>query len=232
LDTAKDARILVLEDALRRLNEVVNNRKLKFHIEYSKLGQALKVAGSLIYEVKYSYQSAEQLADSEATKNLVEAISDFESLFEQSFTSSAFSPKTLNDKLVLAEVRYSLRIVRRFPEKLRHFDDDPAYAIDVLAVEVTQIQPVKDSDKLTECRCTDGSRIWPIVTNIQNIKQGTKLVCGVLPPVEMMGVISEAMFLGGELLADSVDLGLLDAIPASAMNQARAQVLEITKRMT
>ena len=54
MDTAKDGRVLVLEDALRRLTEVVTNRKLKMHIDYGKLAETLKTAGALLYEVKYS----------------------------------------------------------------------------------------------------------------------------------------------------------------------------------
>ncbi|MHA2192501.1 MAG: hypothetical protein ACXAAR_03645, partial [Candidatus Thorarchaeota archaeon] len=67
MDTAKDARVLVLEDALRRLNEIIGNRKLRMHIEYSKLANTLKTAGTLLYEVKYSYVDAKALAELEAT---------------------------------------------------------------------------------------------------------------------------------------------------------------------
>jgi predicted RNA-binding protein with EMAP domain len=81
------------------------------------------------------------------------------------------------------------------------------------------------------CRCTDGSRIWPIVTNLQDVKKDVILVCGILPPVDMMGVVSEAMFLGGESLPETTILGPLREIPTSALDQARAQVMQITKRM-
>ena len=58
------------------------------------------------------------------------------------------------------------------------------------------------------------------------------MACAVLPPIEMMGIVSEAMFLGGEQLPDDVELGVFKNPPASALDQARAQVLQITKRMT
>ncbi len=232
MDTAKDARILVLEDALRRLHEIVNNRKLKFHIDYSKLGESLKTAGSLMYEVKYSYTPAKQLAEIEPTINLIDAISNFNSQYTEAVKSTSFSPKTSKEQHILAEVRYALRIAEGFKEKLTDFDEDPAFAIDILAVQVTQIQAVEGSDKLTVCRCTDGSRIWPIVTNLQDVKKDAILACGILPPVDMMGVVSEAMFLGGEPLPETIELGPLKEIPPSALDQARAQVMQITKRMT
>ena len=231
MDTAKDARILILEDALRRLTEVVNNRKLKFHVDYSSLIEQLKTAGSLIYEVKYSYQPASQLAESEPTLNLIKAINQFEEIFTKALSSAAYSPKSLKEKLVLADIRYSFIVTNRFLDKLKNSDDDPAHAIDVLALEITEIDFIEGSKNLSECRCTDGKRIWPIVTNIQGLKKGTKLAAGILPPVEMMGVVSEAMFLGSAPLSESTNLGILVDLPEPIKNQARAQALQITKRM-
>jgi hypothetical protein len=49
--------------------------------------------------------------------------------------------------------------------------------------------------------------------------------------MEMMNAVSEAMFLGGEALPETIGLGPLVNPPDSALDQARAQVLQITKRM-
>lgn len=231
MDTAKDARILVLEDALKRLNDVVSARRIKVHVEYSKLVEALKIAGSLLYEIKYSYIDASALAVLEATKNLVAAIDGFTDIYTAAIESAGFKPKTGKEQLALAEIDYALRIVKGIPTRLAEYDEDPAYAIDILAVEVSQAHPVENSKNLLSCRCTDGSRIWHIVTNISDVKPGVKLACGVLPPVEMMNVVSEAMFLGGEALQEEVELGPYAHPPDSALDQARAQVMQITKRM-
>ncbi|MHA2397093.1 MAG: hypothetical protein ACXAC0_10345 [Candidatus Thorarchaeota archaeon] len=232
MDTAKDARLLVLEDALRRLNEMVGNRKLKLHVDYSKLGTTLQQAGSLIYEVKYSYVPAPKVAELEALQKIVESVADFRSIIEESIKIAGYKPTTLNETLCLADVFYAFRIAESLIPKLQEFDDEPAHAVDILAVEVSHTQAVPDSKNLTECRCTDGSRIWKIVTNILGIETGSKLACAVLPPVEMMGVVSEAMFLGGDSLPDDTTLGPLKSPPSSVLDQARAQVLQITKRMT
>ncbi|MFW9806389.1 MAG: hypothetical protein ACFFFK_06630, partial [Candidatus Thorarchaeota archaeon] len=232
LDTAKDARILVLEDALRRLNEMVGNRKLKLHVDYSKLVSTLQQTGSLIYEVKYSYVPAPKVAELDATKKIVDSIMQFRKTLEDAVKTSGYKPASLNETLSLTEAFYSFRIVDGLIQRLENFDDDPGRAVDILAVEVSQIHAVPNSKNLTECRCTDGARIWRIITNIQGIIIGTKLACAVLPPIEMMGIVSEAMFLGGEPLPDDVELGLLHSPPANALDQARAQVLQITKRMT
>ena len=231
MDTAKDARVLVLEDALRRLNEIVGNRKLKMHIEYGRLNELLKNAGSLLYEVKYAYQDAKALADLEATEKLIAHIGEFEKLYRGAL-ASGYKPSTVKEQVVQAEVEYALRIVKGFQDRLRTYDEEPGFAVDILAVEISQVSKVQGSDNLTECRCTDGSKIWKIVTNISNVQVGTKLACAVLPPVEMMNVLSEAMFLGGTPLSEETPLGLLTNPPTHTVDQARAQVKQVTKRMS
>jgi predicted RNA-binding protein with EMAP domain len=231
MDTAKDGRVLVLEDALRRLTEVVTNRKLKMHIDYGKLAETLKTAGALLYEVKYSYSDAPALADLPATANLIDAISTFGEIYNVA-KGSGHKPSTVKEQLAHVEVEYALRIVNGFQNRLREFDDDPGKAVDLLAVEISSTKTVEGSKNLTECRCTDGSRIWRIVTNISDVKEGSKLACAVLPPVEMMDIVSEAMFLGNTPLPEDAPLGPLTSPPESSLDQARAQVMQLTKRMT
>ena len=231
LDTAKDARIIVLEDAIRRLNEAVGGRKLKLHVDYSQLVESLQQAGSLIYEVKYSYIPAVQVAELESTQKIIETLTSFRTVLEASINSSGYKPSTVKETLSFTDVFYSFRIVENFLKKLTEFDDDPGHAVDIIAVEISQTQPVPESKNLIECRCTDGSRIWKIVTNIQGLKPGVKLACAVLPPVEMMNIVSEAMFLGNEPLPEETALGVMKTPPPAALDQARAQVLQIMKRM-
>jgi len=231
LDTAKDARILVLEDALRRLHEMVGNRKLKLHVDYSKLGTILQQAGSLIYEVKYSYVPAPKVAELDATKKIVESVAEFRSILEEAIKTAGYRPTSLNESLCLSDVFYAFRIAEALIRKLQNYDDEPAYAVDIIVVEISQTQALPDSKNLSECRCTDGSRIWRIVTNIQGVKAGSKFACAVLPPVGMMDIVSEAMFLGGDSLPDDTPLGPIENPTSSILDQARAQVLQITKRM-
>jgi len=230
LDTAKDARILVLEDALHRLNEIVSNRKLKLHLDYSALDALLSKAGSLLYEVKYSYIGSHALAQAMPTVKIVEIMDQFQALVEDAL-ASGYIPKTKSQELALAEYKYARRTINGFPDRLELYDEEPARAVDILAVKITKKQPVEESENLQTCRCTDGSRIWMIVTNLKNVALEMKLCCAVLPPVEMMGIISEAMFLGMNELGEDVPLGMLEDVSSPALDQARSQVKEIIKRM-
>jgi predicted RNA-binding protein with EMAP domain len=220
-----------MEDALHRLNDIIGNRKLKFHVEYSKLVDILQQVSSLVYEVKYSYVPAEQVADLDSTRKIVEGISSFRNMLEQSIKSTGYNPATPKEIHTQAELSYCFRIIKGFQDRLKNFGDDPAHAIDILAVEISQAQPVSDSKNLTECRCTDGSRIWKILTNIHGLKAGTILACAVLPPIDMMDHISEAMFLGSTPLPETTKLGILKDPSSSIVDQARAQSLLIIKRM-
>ncbi len=229
MDTAKDTRILVLEDALRRLNEIIGNRKLKLHIEYGKLNELLKSAGSLFYEVKYSYTEPEKIVELPSMRGILDSMKELEEIYRKAI--DGFKPQSSKEMLVIAEMEYAFRIIKGFPERMVNRNDDPAYAVDILAVEISQTKPIEGSKNLTECRCSDGKKIWNIATNISNIRSSSKMVCAILPPVEMMDVVSEAMFLGGETLPDDSSLGKMEMVPPSALDQARAQVMQITKRM-
>ena len=204
---------------------------MRFHIEYSKLVDILQQAGSLFYEVKYSYLPPEQVADLEATNKIVSSFAGFRQLLDDSIKTTGYKAASTKDTLTLSEAYYSFKIIEDFQRKRRTYDDEPGRAVDILAVEISQAQPVPDSKNLTECRCTDGSRIWKIITNLPDIKTGIKLACAVLPPADMMNIVSEAMFLGGEPLPESSELGPMENPPATALDQARAQVLQIMKKM-
>jgi len=134
-----------MEDALRRLNDIVGNRKFKFHVEYSKLADVLQKVGSLVYEVKYSYVSADQVADLDSTKKIVEGIGVFRNMLEHSIKSTGFKPGTPKEVYTQAELSYCFRIITGFQYRLKNYSDDPAHSIDILAVEISQTQPVSDS---------------------------------------------------------------------------------------
>lgn len=231
MDTAKDARVLVLEDALKRLDNVISNRKLKFHIDYRIMGNALQKANGLLYEVKFSYIDFKSLAEMDATRQLVAAIQEVGVTFRNALKSTGYLPSSSKDALALAEVEYSLRIAEGFQRRLLEFNEDPAFAVDLLVVEVGQTERVEGSKNLTFCRCSDGKRRWHILTNIQGIQPKMRLPCAILPPTELMGIVSEAMFLSSEPLDESYNVGPLTRPSPKMLDNARGQVMQIIKRL-
>lgn len=230
MDTAKDARILVLEDALRRLESIFSKRLLRFQVDYKHLLELLGKAKEAYYGIKYSYAEPTELKTSEPLETLVGAIEEFETIYNTAKTERDFKPKKTSEKRLLAETEYAFRIVFAFRNRLSQ-PSDPAFAIDILCVEITQVSDLEESENLTACRCTDGSRIWEVLTNIDSVESGLKMVIGVLPPTELMDRISEAMFLHNEPLPEDTALGALEDPPEQALDQARAQVLNIIKKV-
>ncbi len=230
MDTAKDARILLVEDALNRMLAVVKQRRLKTYLDYAALAAALNDAHGALYEVKYSYADAEQVLNLPATTRVVAAAEAVAKAVGDAM-NSGYKPGSTGEKLALAELNYGTRIITGFPRRLRNGSDDPGMATDIIAVETTQVSEVKGSENLLECRCTDGSRIWTVVTNIREVRPNMTLAAAVLPPAEFMGVISEAMFLSKNVLPEGTALGVIEQPTPDILKQARAQVLAIVKRL-
>lgn len=230
LDTAKDARILILEDALRRLESIFSKRLLRFQVDYNQLLNLLGAAKEAYYAIKYSYMEPHELRTSESLETLTNAIRKFESIYTTAKDERGFKPAKTSEKRLLAETEYVFRVVFGFRNRLSR-PPNPAFAIDILCVEITQVSDVEQSDNLLACRCTDGSRIWRVHTNIDSVESGMRMAVGVLPPAELMGGVSEAMFLHRAPLHKDTTLGFLDKPPQEALDQAAAQVVNITKKV-
>jgi predicted RNA-binding protein with EMAP domain len=230
LDTATDARILVLEDALRRLQNIFSKRLLRFQVDYKRLLEFHDQAKEAYYGIKYSYHEPEEIKSSQSLEALVSAVRQFEDIYRTAVEERAFKPENTSQKRLIAETEYAFRTIFGFRNRLR-CPSDPAFAIDILCVEITKISRVEESDTLTACRCSDGSRIWEVLTNIVSMDSGLKMAIGVLPPTELMNRVSEAMFLHKSPLSEDTPLGRLENPPDEVLDQARAQVLNITKKV-
>jgi predicted RNA-binding protein with EMAP domain len=230
LDTANDARILVVEDALKRLENIFSKRLLRFQVDYKRLLELHGKAKEAYYGIKFSYQEPEEIKSSKSLESLVESIEKFEDIYQTARNERAFKPENPSQKKLIAETEYVFRTVFGFGNRL-NYPSDPAFAIDILCVEITHASHIEESDSLTACRCSDGSRIWEILTNIDFLDTELKMPAGVLPPTELMNSVSEAMFLHRSPLSQDTPLGRLDDPPNEALDQARAQVLNIAKKV-
>jgi predicted RNA-binding protein with EMAP domain len=60
------------------------------------------------------------------------------------------------------------------------------------------VRHVKKSGNFWNTRVTDGKAEYDVVTNLSGVATGSVLAAAFLPPRDIGGTISEAMFLGGE----------------------------------
>ncbi len=191
MDTARDYRILVAEDAIARLERRVRNWGLPWPINRRKVMDEIAEIRRNLLKLKYSYLPVDLILESGELKTLVEkARSLAQELLPK---STAEKPKSPSGRLALAEIRYSLSILGGLPVRIRLGEENkPEYAVDVLGVEVTRVEDLTENLKVT--RASAGSIAFTIVTNIKDIRVGEVRAAAILPPVEFHGVVSEAMY--------------------------------------
>ncbi|MCE4629523.1 MAG: tRNA-binding protein, partial [Desulfurococcales archaeon] len=88
-----------------------------------------------------------------------------------------------------------LLILLGLPNRILLGDENhPEYAVDIVGVEVTRVEPLENTENLKVTRGSAGKAVFTIVTNLEDIKVGQVRAAAILPPAEFKGVISEAMY--------------------------------------
>lgn len=191
MDTAHDYRILAAEDAVERLSRRIRQWGMPWPFNKGKALEALENIRKNLLKIKYSYLPAELLLESEELKAVVEEARRLKDLLIPETIPKLDPGKTL----ALAEMKYSLLILLGLPQRLRLGEDNhPEYAVDIVGVEVTRVEPLEGSEKLKVTRASAGRAVFTIVTNLQDIRVGQVRAAAILPPAEFMGVVSEAMY--------------------------------------
>ncbi len=190
MDTANDLRILVAEDAIRRLENIIRNRRLNLPINWNRAYKLIHEAKSLILRIKYMFLPYRELASTSEITRLKELSIELAKLLLDKENLRRYKP----DRFIVAETRYALRIFYGLKNRILLGDDNnPLYAIDIEGVEIVNVVKHPRSDKLWLTKA-EGILPYDIVTNIQNIKKGEIRAAAILPPIELLGVLSEAMY--------------------------------------
>ncbi|MHA2273325.1 MAG: hypothetical protein ACXACI_15810 [Candidatus Hodarchaeales archaeon] len=189
-ESAKDPRVLLAERTIDVLQENFRH-KIPIRLEISKpdLQKVLSGAKSAIMTVKYSYQSPSDLAKDE---NVLKLVTLGQRLLKQ--ISHAKTPETPSN-LALSRIEWALR----FLAKLADYFKDDIYtlgrSVDVKVARIQNVRPIKKSKgTLIVCQVHDGERVLMVVTNLIHVKVGMNLAIAMVPPSEVGGHISEAMF--------------------------------------
>jgi predicted RNA-binding protein with EMAP domain len=185
-----DPRILVAEDAYERLLKIIRYRRLNLPVNWNRANQLINELGHLIHRVKYMFLPPSQLARLDEIREINRLSGELARLFLDRELLNRFKP----DKLVVAKTKYSLRILYGLKYRLLLGDEpDPLYSIDIEGVEVTSVHKHPRADKLFVTRA-EGILQYTIITNIRDIKRGEVRAAAILPPIEFMGIVSEAMY--------------------------------------
>ena len=203
-DTSRDPRLLVADIALRRLSRLLPLRHgIQPRLSKPETTALLKRMESNLMACRFMYLEPEQLATEATLLELAASARTLRESVDDALTKRDFNPTTR------ADLVWCFQIFEGLPERLRRQGTSLAAGVDLVTVRVKH---VSRRDKLWITRVDAGGRELTVVTNMSGIDAGRVLAAACLPPVELAGTTSEAMFLGqeprseapGTLLDDSV----------------------------
>jgi predicted RNA-binding protein with EMAP domain len=189
-DTSKDPRILVAHHACQRLQRAAQQKSgVKLSVPKEKLIELASSADSAVLTLMYMYQEPRDLIGSDPMNDLAETARSL---------SNAFEPLLANESapaLLKANFAWCLRTLSGLPARLDGPAESMAAGVDLVVVQVRNVTKI---GTLWRTRVSDGEREYTVVTNIPGVRVGDVMAVAFLPPREVGGDISEAMFLGEE----------------------------------
>ncbi len=194
VQTDKNPVILVAEYAIKRIRQIFK-QKLGFRPTKSKneLDSLLNKLEGSIMTLKYSYLSLDELSSHVEIKTLDRAACEL----LEAIQPAKKTPST--NKLAYSTIEWGIQILKGITDRLTVSDNNLGTGIDLRVVRVRNVQK---REKFVQTRAYDHQREYTIITNLFEIKPNTNLAAAFLPPVEVGGEVSEAMYLGLEERAE------------------------------
>ena len=190
MDTSRDYRILVAEKSIGVLEDIVRLHKLGLPLNWGIVGNLVREAKTLLLKLKYSFLPWPDIVRSPELSRLKEVSKELARQMLQKDLLQRFKP----DPLVVAKTKYVLRILYGLQHRLALGEENkPWYAVDIEGVEITSIHKHPNADKLYITKA-EGLFLYTIITNIQDIKKGEVRAAAILPPTNIRGELSEAMY--------------------------------------
>jgi predicted RNA-binding protein with EMAP domain len=200
---------LIVELALKVLRKTFLT-KLGFRPSLSKneIETVLKSIESSIMILKYSYLSLDDLLSHEELKNIC---SNGELLLE-SLKPAAKAQSTHQQSLTL--LNWGVLIFIGLARRVKVANDQLGSGVDL---KVLRVRSVQKQGSLLLTRAYDDKQAYTIMTNMLNLQSNCNLAAAFLPPREIGGQLSDAMYLGNEeyeeeagALLNPVDVNLRD----------------------
>ena len=188
LQTDKLPQIIVAEYATQRLKDQFKF-KLGFRPARSRdeLEEIFRKCEAALMTLKYSYISLEDLNDHKEVITIQRMAQEL----REAINPAIQSPST--HKLSYALLNWGVQLLEGFQNRLQMEGFELGVGIDVKVVRIRNIQKIGE---FVKTRVSDDQREYTVMTNQTMIKSNLKLAVSFLPPTEVAGEISEAMFLG------------------------------------
>lgn len=190
--TNEDPRIQAAELALIKLKtQIFTKNPVKPDISKDETNTLLSKIESQLMSMKFSYMEPSALAGSEMVQSIFEDSKALYLGYKNSLDDDRFP------SMPRSTILWSFNVLSGLARRFNNPGEKTTHGIDLIAVQIRNI--VKNGDLFTT-NCTAGQSDFTIVTNIQGLKAGDTLRAALLPPSLVGGVVSEAMFLGSELV--------------------------------
>jgi predicted RNA-binding protein with EMAP domain len=219
-DTTKDPRIIVAHLACNLLKKSVKQKTaVPLQVPRDTLPQLVSVCESAVLTLMYMYQEPGALASAAPLSDLAGSVKTIADAYEKLLASRD------DHSLLRATLRWCLRTLQGLPERLINAGTTLAAGIDLVVV---QVRNVAQSGGFWKTIVNDGKTDYTVVTNLTGVKTNSKLAVAFLPPREIGGTVSEAMFLGSDLRTEAAGT-VLDDQQADAREAAAILYDEVTK---
>jgi predicted RNA-binding protein with EMAP domain len=212
--------IIIAELALKILRKTFTT-KLGFRPSLSKeqLVNTLRSIESSLMVLKYSYLSRNELMVHEDLKIIC---SNGKKLSE-ALKPAPSTPST--NYLALSNLNWGILIFQNLGRRMKTGDSNLGSGVDLKVVHVRNVQRY---DKFLLTRAYDNEKTYTILTNILDLRTNQNVGIAFLPPREIGGKLSEAMYIGSEereeeagvfLSPSKVDLSEVNAILHQLISQ-------------
>lgn len=226
-DTRNDYRILVAEHALGLLENIARSRGIPGVVEWRSIEQLVEEAKKQLMSMKYSFLPPRMLAEQEPTRRLQELSKEIARLLLPWDKIRAMSLDK-KARMSIARAKYAIRILYGLPYRLILGDEnDPLYAIDIECARVLSVSKHRRAENLYITRA-QGVLTYTVITNIESIKKGEIRAIAILPPIDLRGEISEAMYCS-EPLEDEKCIGKRPPIELIDRKEVEKVVYEIVR---
>ncbi|MHA2154658.1 MAG: hypothetical protein ACXABU_04910 [Candidatus Hodarchaeales archaeon] len=195
--------------------------KLGFRPSLSKekLESTMRTIESSLMVLKYSYLSRNELIEHEDLK----IVHSNGKKLSEALIPAASTPST--HPLSLANLNWGIQILQYLARRIKTGDSNLGSGVDLKVVHVRNVQKY---DKFLLTRAYDNEKTYTILTNILDLRPNRNVGVAFLPPREIGGKLSEAMYIGSEereeeagvfLTPREVDLSEINAILHQLISQ-------------
>lgn len=210
VQTDRHPRIIVAEIAVKKIDHALR-QKTGFRMSLNKQQQRelIQNLNSAIQQLKYSFLPEEELASSTPAQEIQTMGEKLYQSVKASYHGRSEAGKTIKPTVHELTVVWGAKILRDLPRRLNEpFRPTIESGIDMQVVGLRNVSkdPMPGTN-LYLTRVYNGEETFTVVTNIPHLKPGMRVGAAFLPPAEVGGEVSEAMFLGDHEYPEEVEYG-------------------------